>query len=451
MAGYSSSTQDNITRSETLSVSDALALAKKTLESITIRLVGEVCELNDKPGYKAVYFSVKDEHAVLPCMMWLSRYQANGLRFRVGDVLELTGRFSLYAAKGRMTFDVFSFTPVGEGNLRVKVAQLANKLQAEGLMSPAHKRRIPEFPQVIGLVTSPRGAACHDVFRTLRRRYPLAQVLFAGVPVEGNQAPQHIREGIACVANAGAEVVLVVRGGGSYEDLMPYNDEGLARAIAACPVPVVTGIGHEPDTTIADMVADLRASTPTAAAEAVSPDKADLQNYFATAENRLSGATRRRLERLRHEVDIRASRPFFTRPELLYASEAMALDANLAALQRIGQGLSEKYDRQARVTANLATFERIGKTLTERRGQQIALKAARLQDLSPLNVLSRGYGITYNQEGRAISHVNQVEVGEQVVIALSDGKLQATVTDLEPGSPATVSAAQQTPERNEND
>ena len=251
---------------QALSVSAALQLAKGALEQVTVRLVGEVCELNDKPGYKAVYFSVKDEYAVLPCMMWLNRYNANGLRFKLGDVLELTGRFTLYAAKGRMSFDVFSFTLAGEGDLRARVDRLARKLQAEGLMDPARKRPIPVFPASVGVVTSPRGDAVHDVFRTLRRRFPLADVKFAGVPVEGADAPLRIMMGIECLVQARVEVILVVRGGGSYEDLMPYNDERLARAIASCPIPVVTGIGHEPDTTIADMVADRRASTPTAAA-----------------------------------------------------------------------------------------------------------------------------------------------------------------------------------------
>ncbi len=258
-----------------LSVSAAMGLAKNALETVVVRLVGEVSEVNDKPGYKAVYFTVKDEKASLPCMMWMSRYQASGVSLCVGALVELTGRFSLYAAKGRMNFDVFSVTLAGEGQLRLQVANLARELEAMGLMDPARKRPLPVYPETIGVVTSPRGAAVHDVLRTLRRRYPLARILFAGVPV-GAGAPAALIEGMQRVVMDGAEVVLLVRGGGSFEDLMPFNDRRLARTIAACPVPVVTGIGHEPDTSIADMVADVRASTPTAAAEAVAPDRREI-------------------------------------------------------------------------------------------------------------------------------------------------------------------------------
>ena len=256
-----------------LSVSAAMALAKGALEGVVVRLVGEVSETSSKRGYKAVYFTVKDADAALPCMMWMGRYKASGVDLAVGQLVELTGRFTLYAAKGRMNFDVFSIELAGEGRLRAQVAALARKLEAEGLMDPARKLPIPQFPLTIGIVTSPRGDAVHDMLRTLRNRFPVARVFVAGVQVEGAQAAASIVEGMRCLYRAGVEVMLVGRGGGSYEDMMPFNDEALARAIAACPIPVVTGIGHEPDTFIADMVADRRASTPTYAAMAVTPTR----------------------------------------------------------------------------------------------------------------------------------------------------------------------------------
>ena len=259
-----------------------MALAKRSLESVTVRMLGEVSEVSIKAGYKAAYFTVKDSSASLPCMMWNNRYRASGMQLVVGQLVQMTGRFTLYAAKGRMNFDVFSIALAGEGDLRLRVANIARKLQAEGLTDPARKRQLPALPERIGLVTSPRSAAVHDVLRTLRRRFPVARVLVAGVPVEGATAAAGIVEGLRCVVSSGAQVVLVVRGGGSFEDLMPFNDEALARSIAACPVPVVTGIGHEVDTTIADMVSDLRASTPTAAAEAVSPSQESLDAFFSS-------------------------------------------------------------------------------------------------------------------------------------------------------------------------
>ena len=387
-----------------LSVSEALSLAKGTLEQLTLRLVGEVCELNDKPGYKAVYFSVKDENAVLPCSMWLNRYHAVGLRFKVGDVLELTGRFTVYAKKGTMSFDVFSFSPAGEGNLRMHVEALARKLQAEGLMDPQRKRPLPQFPERIGVVTSPRGDAIHDVFRTLRRRYPLAQVLFAGVPVEGEGAANNIVDGLVCLVNAGAEVILVVRGGGSYEDLMPYNNERLCRTISRCPVPIVTGIGHEPDTTIADMVADRRASTPTAAAEAVAPSRAELEVMFDGMRQRLQDGMTHRLERLNHEVQLKAGHMLFRHPESLYDGEARHLDEALDALLRLQERLPERLNTD------------------------IALRASRLRDLSPLNVLDRGYAIARAESGSVVKSITGVSPEQPLRITVSDGDIFARVT-----------------------
>ena len=154
-------------QSAALSVSAAMSLAKQSLESLTVRMVGEVSEVSIKPGYKAAYFTVKDSSASLPCMMWNNRYRASGIQLAIGQLVELTGRFTLYAAKGRMNFDVFTVALAGEGDLRLKVANIARKLKAEGLTDPARKRPLPVFPERIGLVTSPRSAAVHDVLRTL--------------------------------------------------------------------------------------------------------------------------------------------------------------------------------------------------------------------------------------------------------------------------------------------
>ena len=296
--------------SAALSVSAAMALAKGALEGVVVRLVGEVSETSSKRGYKAVYFTVKDADAALPCMMWMGRYKASGVDLAVGQLVELTGRFTLYAAKGRMNFDVFSIELAGEGRLRAQVAALARKLEAEGLMDPARKLPIPQFPLTIGIVTSPRGDAVHDMLRTLRNRFPVARVFVAGVQVEGAQAAASIVEGMRCMYRAGVEVMLVGRGGGSYEDMMPFNDEALARAIAACPIPVVTGIGHEPDTFIADMVADRRASTPTYAAMAVTPTRESLAELFCAHARSLSMSAGRAVERAAAEVRRCVGAPF---------------------------------------------------------------------------------------------------------------------------------------------
>lgn len=432
---------------EPLSVSGAMALAKGALEGVVVRLVGEVSEVSNKPGYKAVYFTVKDKSAALPCMMWINRFQAAGVPLRVGQLVELTGRFTLYAPKGRMNFDVFSLALAGEGDLRLKVAELARKLEAEGLMDPARKRPLPAYPDVVGLVTSPRGAAVHDVLRTLRRRFPLARVLLAGVAVEGATAAAGIVEGMRQVVVAGAEVVLVVRGGGSFEDLMPFNDERLARTISRCPVPVVTGIGHEPDTSIADMVADVRASTPTAAAEAVSPARESLEAHFAAQARTLSGCAERAIERAGAELRRCATRPLFCDAQLLFATEAQTLDlaadrlfrAIPANLERDERQVARQRERLARAMPAAVEREgaRVGRcrerlaacggALVPRFSQQAAVAAARLHDLSPLAVLGRGYAIARTPEGAVVKSVEGMVAGDAVDVSVADGVLSCRV------------------------
>ncbi|MCL1798548.1 MAG: exodeoxyribonuclease VII large subunit [Eggerthellaceae bacterium] len=416
-------------QAQPLSVSAALGLAKAALEGLTLSLVGEVSEVSNKPGYKAVYFTVKDDKASLPSMMWLNRYEGCGVDLRVGMLVEMTGRFSLYAPKGRMNFDVFTLALAGEGRLRLEVANLAKRLKAEGLMAPERKRPVPRYPQSIGLVTSPRGAAVHDVLRTLRRRFPLARVVLAGVPVEGAAAPQGLAEALRAVEQAGAEVVLLVRGGGSFEDLMPFNDEQLARAVAACAVPVVTGIGHEPDTSIADMVADLRASTPTAAAEAVSPAPELLPALLAGAAGQLTAALSQKLERCALLLDRVATRPVISDANTLFATEAQMLDL---AEERLFRAIPHNIERDRNLLAR--SRDRLGAqggTLLSRFESSLSLGAARLHDLSPLIVLGRGYAVARDAKGRVLKSVAPLQVGAGVGVELSDGRLACRVERIE--------------------
>ena len=443
---------------EVLSVSRAIAQAKGALEGIVVRIVGEVSEVSNKPGYKAVYFTVKDERASLPCMMWNNRFKAAGIELRVGSLVELTGRFTIWAPKGRMNFDVFSIVLSGEGALRMRVAELARRLQAEGLMDPARKRPLPAYPMTIGVVTSPRGAAVHDVLRTLRRRFPVAQVLLAGVPVEGESAALRLAEGIACVCAAGAEVVLVVRGGGSFEDLMPFNDEALARAIAAAPVPLVTGIGHEPDTTIADMVSDLRASTPTAAAEAVSPARDFLASIFATRSATMRLAVERRLERTRDHLDHTAARPVLASPDALFANEAQTLDfaamrlsrAVPAGLERDANHLASVRERFLAWAPGLVKKERdaceqsrrsllrAGNEACARRFAAMQLSASRLHDLSPVAVLTRGYAIARSEDGAIVKSIAAVSPGDCIDVRIWDGSVLCRVEETKAPDAARI-------------
>lgn len=414
--------------SEPLSVSAAMALAKGALESCTVKLIGEVSEVSNKPGYKAVYFTVKDTGASLPCMMWLNRYQAAGVDLRVGMLVELSGRFTLYAPKGRMNFDVFSVSLAGEGNLRLQVANLAKKLEAEGLMDASRKKPLPRLPETIGLVTSPRGAAVHDVMRTLRRRYPLARVLLAGVAVEGEYAALGLMEGLKAVQDAGAEAVLLVRGGGSFEDMMPFNDERLARYIAGMKIPVVTGIGHEPDTCIADMVADVRASTPTGAAEAASPSAEMLAEALAGRRRSIEDSLQRQIDRLTASVERVAARPIFEDPNQLFAQEAQMLDM---ASMRLHRAIPLGFQRDsARLDQARSRLTAVGGTLLRRFENSTALAASRLNDLSPLEVIARGYSIARQADGRVVKSIEDAAIGEDLQIMLIDGNIDCSIVGI---------------------
>jgi exodeoxyribonuclease VII large subunit len=412
---------------QSLSVTQALSFVKESLEQISVTIVGEISELSDKPGYKAVYFTLSDANSALPCLMWRNVYQRSGVELRKGMLVEASGIFSLYTAKGRMNFDVKSLRLAGEGELRLKVAQLAKKLEAEGLMDPARKRSAPSYPAVIALVTSPRGKAVHDVLRTLRRRYPLAEVLVAGVPVEGVGAAQHIIEGLRVAQSSSAEVILLVRGGGSYEDLMPFNDEELARVIAASSLPIVTGIGHEPDTSIADMVADLRASTPTAAAEHIVPNTDELTNSLARMETGLTRSLLLALQSAQATCDRLRERPLFADPSQLFRAREMQLDG---AAQRLQQALPVRLQRDQQLTCTMrARLALLGANLLSPFQSAVGLNAAQLDSLSPLAVLARGYSIAHDQSGRVINGVDAVDLNQQIVVRLADGFLGCTVDE----------------------
>jgi exodeoxyribonuclease VII large subunit len=433
-----------------ISVSSALQLAKRALEDVSIKITGEVSEVSNKPGYKAVYFTIKDELSSLPCMIWNNKYKACGVELRVGAVVEITGRFSLYAPKGRMNFDATWISLAGEGKLRLQVANLAKQLAAEGLTAPERKRKLPALPQTIGLVTSPRGAAVHDVLRTLRRRFPFAKVLLAGVPVEGADAPIALSAAIECVAGAGAEVVLLVRGGGSFEDLMPFNDEWLARTIAACPVPVVTGIGHEPDTTIADMVSDRRASTPTAAAEVVSEYAMQLVANLNMMGTSLNSSIERALINEKTRLKFIESRPVFEDPQRLFESEAQSVDMFSerlsAALPKYIEQNSHKLEmlessiksmlpstctskvQAVRNLQNRMLF--VGPVSLRKFSEGLKRGASRLEDLSPLGVIARGYSMAKNEQGKVVSSISQVEAGDSLSVTVSDGVIECKVNDV---------------------
>ena len=274
------------------SVTDLTRYLRELLESDELLqdvwVKGEVSNFS-RPASGHLYFTLKDSSASLRCVMWRNAVIRQSFTPRDGDAIEVHGSISIYEVGGQYQLYADIFRPAGEGALYQEFLRLKAKLEAEGLFAPERKRPIPPKPKRIGIVTSPTGAALQDMLNTLQRRYPLVEVVLAPTPVQGDEAPARIIAALQNVAEiAHPDVIILARGGGSIEDLWAFNDERVARAIAASPIPVITGVGHETDFTIADFVADLRAPTPTAAAELATPNQADLRLDLSELNDRLN-------------------------------------------------------------------------------------------------------------------------------------------------------------------
>lgn len=436
-----------------LSVSEAVEMAAGALDALpTLTVIGEVSGFrgpNARSGH--CYFQIKDDDAAVDCIIWRGVYGKRSFDLRDGMRVQFTGNFNLYKPTGRMSFVTRAFELAGEGLLRQQVAALAEKLRREGLMDASRKRAIPAFCTRVAVVTSLSGAVIDDVKRTLKRRNPLVELVCVGAKVQGEGAPQELIEGLRRAASIepAPDCILLVRGGGSFEDLMTFNDESLARAVASCPVPVVTGIGHEPDTSICDMVGDRRCSTPTAAAESVAPAMSELEDLLHARERRLLAATSSSVRGAAAQVDgmdERLSRSMFQIVQHLSISlEAAAsrpcLKSPRALLDRRRIELSQTVDR---LDASMASFanrwhelalesERmahIGRGIVQPRMAAVASQAAALDALSPLKVLGRGYAIVYGAGGVATSAADFSE-GSGIRVRLADGDVYGTVAKVE--------------------
>ena len=460
---------------DTLSVSQAAELAAGALHGVPkITVLGEVTGFrgpNARSGH--CYFQIKDESAALDCIVWKGTYDKRAFDLRDGLQVLFTGTFDLYKPTGKMSFKASSFTLAGEGLLRQQVAQLAERLRREGLMEPERKRRIPVFCTRVAVVTSLSGAVVNDVKRTLRRRNPLVEVICVGAKVQGEGAPAELIEGLrrAAAITPAPDCILLVRGGGSFEDLMTFNDEELARAVAACPVPVVTGIGHEPDNSICDMVSDRRCSTPTAAAESVAPEFAELVNVLDMREQRLQRSLSAVASSAAADLDGRAARLARATDALLgrfslaiagYASRPCQADpahvvdrrrAELAqTFDRFAQACDRSLERHAaslermaprlagsttglarkRHALDLATsrLRATGPRLLSAPLASLGRSAAALDALSPLKVLARGYSIAYDGDGRVATSAESFAPGDGLRVRMADGDVRARVDEV---------------------
>jgi exodeoxyribonuclease VII large subunit len=352
-----------------------------------------------------LYFTLKDGTAQLKCVMW--RSQAERLRFRPveGDAVVAHGRLSVYEVGGVYQLYVDHLQPAGRGDLAVAFERLKDKLAAEGLFDAEHKQPIPPFPRKIGIVTSADAAALRDILIVLQRRNPLVSVLIAPTLVQGENAPVQIVRALRRLdGRDDIDLILIARGGGSIEDLWAFNDERVARAVYMANHPIISGVGHETDFTITDFVADLRAPTPSAAAELAVPDLSGLRPALAGMGAQLATALSDSLTARRQAVRARAQLLLLLSPRRLLDSDRQQVDA-LAA--RLGAGLERGLDR--------------------RRGR-LAVAAAGLSAVSPLATLARGFAIVRDTEGRLIRSVAQARPGAAITIQLGDGAFGAQVT-----------------------
>ena len=357
------------------------------------------------------YFTLKDEQSALKCVMF--KGNAMSLRFRPASGMKVIalGRISVYPRDGQYQLYVSSMAMDGIGDLYAAFEALKKKLSQQGLFDPAKKKPIPKYPQTIGVVTSSAGAAVHDILRILRRRYPLCSVRLLPVRVQGAEAPEEIVSAIR-YANAHdlADLLIVGRGGGSIEDLWAFNDERVAYAIYESHIPIISAVGHEPDVTIADYVADLRAATPSNGAELAVPDREALAQNLDAFSAAMTGALNRQL-RLASQ-----------RLEGLAASSALRsptgyLDRREKDLQLLQEKLLAAQNREL-----------------SKAQQKYVANVAKLDAMSPLKVLSRGYAMAQKETGELIRSVKQTTAGESIVVSLADGKLNASILSIKEAS-----------------
>ena len=352
------------------------------------------------------YFTLKDESSALKCVMF--KGNALRLRFRPENGMKIIamGKVSVFPRDGAYQLYCTAMAMDGVGDLYAAFEQLKKKLQAQGLFDPAHKKPIPKFPGTIGIITSSAGAAVHDMLRILNKRYPLAKVRLLPVRVQGVEAPGEIAAAIR-YANYHrlADLLIVGRGGGSIEDLWAFNEEVVAHAIYESQIPVISAVGHEPDVTISDFVADLRAATPSNAAELAVPDRDALTQTLDAMSNAMANALNRQIKGYRQHLDVLSQSPALKSPT----------------------GYLEQKQRQLELLKNrLISAE--NQNIARNTQRYIAL-TAKLDAMSPLKVLTRGYSMAQNDRGEVVRSVSQVELGERIGISFSDGKVYATVMD----------------------
>lgn len=354
------------------------------------------------------YFTLKDNESCIKCVMF--RPYASRLRFRPENGMSVTafGRVSVYLRDGNYQLNCTGIMPLGTGDLQIAFEQLKQKLGEEGLFDSDHKKPLPEFPERIAIITSSAGAAVHDMIRILGERWPMSKVILLPVRVQGVEAPPEIVGAIRYANEFNiADVIITGRGGGSIEDLWAFNDERVARAIYASEIPVISAVGHEPDVTISDYVADRRASTPSNAAEIAVPDHREIREELQSLDIRSAQAMRKKLDFLKNRVENIRSKRVLVEPTSYIDNRRMDVD---------------------RLTDKLVSAEE--RIISDKKHSFIALTAA-LDAMSPLRVLTRGYTVVSDTEHNVIRSVNELKISDSIEIRFNDGTADCTVNRIE--------------------
>lgn len=393
-----------------LTVSQLNLYAKSLLEQdmnlANVFVSGEISNFTDHYRSGHLYMSIKDNSASISAVMFAGN--ATRLKFRPenGMSVIIRGRVSIYERDGRYQLYIDDMQPDGIGALALAFEQTKERLAKAGLFDAEHKQRIPEIPQKIGVISSPTGAAVQDVLNVLGRRFPMAEVIFAGVQVQGDSAAPTIIEAIKAMNDyTDVDTIIIARGGGSAEDLWPFNDEKLAYAIYDSEIPIISGVGHETDFTICDFVADLRAPTPSAAAELAVPDMREQKYYISALKASLDNALEVNIRELEYDLEKLVKSPILQNPKIIIENSEMYLDT-------LNSKINDSF-----------------KTLVTNYSSNFAMMCSRLESLSPLKVLSRGYSIVKSNEN-IITDKNDLSVGDKISLRFAKGTAKAEIIEV---------------------
>lgn len=454
-----------------LTIAQAVGLIKQTLADnlpTRLRVVGELSNLRDRRHW---YFSLKDESNVIDAVMWASDAARLSFRPENGQQVVATGRIDFYGPQGKLQVYVTRLEPVGLGSLEQRFRQLCDELRQAGYFDQAHKLAMPGFAQRLCVVTSASGAALHDFVQTARRRWPGVEILLFDVLVQGAEAPRAIARAIEQLSAAGPQLgidaIVLTRGGGSLEDLWAFNERIVAEAVYRCAVPIVVGVGHETDTTIAELVADLRCSTPTQAAERLVPDARAETHRLDQLAGRLSLAMRRMAQQHRRYVEALAGREMFRRPTQVIAWHRREVDdlqrqlesATAGRMNRARQQLTElwrrldRFEPRSRFALAKGRLGELGRRLGAAGFNRLGAAARHLDALErqleavgPTNVLKRGYSYTTDEAGQLVRSVKQVRAGQQIATHVADGQFASRVARPS-GDGTSPAPARRTPRR----